>query len=89
MPLNVEIRLNGKFIDIIHIGRRERLTGLDEEYTYVVTDKEYPQTLWEGKPRSYSPNFEGGIEFTHRYSDGARICVMKALQAIGPETDNL
>jgi hypothetical protein len=86
MPLHIEIKVNEKDIETIHIGRMDRLDDPDSVYEYMVTTEEYPQTMYEGKKRVYSPNFNVGTKFTHRYSDGVRICIMKALEALGPET---
>jgi hypothetical protein len=85
MPVHVEIKINERELETIHIGRMDRLGDHDAIYTYVVTTVEYPQSMYEGKPREYSPNFDKGVKFQHRYSDGNRVCVMKALQALGPE----
>lgn len=82
MPLHVEIKTNGHPIETVHIGRTEPLTGADVEHQYKVTTVEFPQTLWEGKPRKYTPNWEAGVRFGHVYSDGALVCVRKALEAL-------
>jgi len=73
MPLHVEIRINQELIDTIHIGRMDELKGRDQNHRYLVTNKTTKSMVdWT------DPN---AVEFEHNYSDGAHICVSKALEA--------
>lgn len=82
MPVHVQIYVNDREVSTIHIGREENLRGPDEEHSYIVTRKEYDQTFYEGKPRSFRPDWTYGEQFTHRYSDGLEVCVRKALERL-------
>jgi hypothetical protein len=73
MPIHVEIRINHELIDTIHIGRMEELKGRDQSHQYLVTNKTTKSMVdWT------DPN---AVEFEHNYSEGAHICVAKALEA--------
>lgn len=79
MPLSVDIKINGHIIETVWIGRLESLKGADDEHTYACgVGRQYleawnlPGTTLEELPT-----------FTHKYSDGARECVRKALEALG------
>jgi len=76
MPLHVQIRLNRQLLTEIHIARAEGGTDPDNINTYIATTGEEP--LWlEGYQ-------ERGVEFKHRYGDGAEVCVRKAIEALEP-----
>lgn len=73
MPLHVEIKVNEKNINSIHIGRMSGGTNHSSVNTYMVVMGE--------KPTKYD-DWMKGVKFTHTYGDGAEICVMKAIQAV-------
>lgn len=74
MPLKVTIDLVGyygvdKHISELIIARQEELTDRDNgSHRYAVSEKLHP---WETL-----------TEFEHEYSDGAEVCVRKALEAL-------
>jgi hypothetical protein len=74
MPLHVEIRINDKLINQIHIGRAKGGTNPDDINEYLVVDGEQPLRLEDW--------YIDGIPFTHRYGDGAEICVAKGMRAL-------
>lgn len=74
MPLHVEIKVNEHLINTIHIGRIKGGTNSNDINTYLAVEGERPQDA--------SDWFEGA-EYEHRYGDGAEVCVMKALKALG------
>jgi len=65
VPLSVEIKINGREIETIRIGRVEEMKGKTHYHEYLVTapDGEY-------------------ASFMHKYDEGARVCVAKALEAL-------
>lgn len=74
MPLHIDIAVNDFPIESLHIGRIKGGTDPDDVNTYLVVSGDQPITLkgWH----------EYGVEFEHRYGDGALVCLRKALQAI-------
>jgi hypothetical protein len=74
MPLHVTIRLNRDHLTTLHVGRLSGGTRPDDinEYSAVYG------------PENETPDFFGpdAVTFTHRYGDGADICVLKALTAL-------
>lgn len=67
MPLHVEIRINDDVLHTLTIGRLEPFKGRDVEHEYmVVRDQEFTTVS----------------TFKHLYSDGAELCVERALQAL-------
>lgn len=74
MPLHVDIRVNEHLLNTIHIGRMSGGTRPDDINTYLVVEGD--------RPTDASDWFEGE-EYTHRYGDGAEVCVIKALSALG------
>ena len=74
MPLHVDIRVNANLISRIHIGRIEGGVNANDINTYRAVLGEQPKTYQEWLDR--------GIEFTHRYGDGAEVCVLKGIQAL-------
>jgi len=74
MPLHIDIKVNDKLINQLHIGRTKGGTADDDINEYLIVDGEAP-TRWEDW-------YIDGIPFTHRYGDGAEICVMKGMQAL-------
>jgi hypothetical protein len=75
MPLHIDIRVNDKVINQIHIGRTKGGTHRDDINHYLVVRGDTP-TRWEDW-------YIEGIPFEHRYGDGAEVCVIKGLQALG------
>ena len=75
MPIHIDIRINDKYINTVHIGRDEELKGTDEVHIYTVTDRVASNTRpdWFG---------DMAVQFEHKYSDGLEICVTKGLQAL-------
>lgn len=74
MPLHVTVRINRETLETLHIGRVEGGTSPDDVNKYLVVVGEEPLLLdlWN----TY------GIEYEHRYGDGALVCVRKALDAL-------
>jgi len=70
MPLHVEIRVNERLIETVHIGRLERLNSRVQTSQYVV---------WRDDE---DPHAGDRITFAHKYDEGAEVCVMKALAAL-------
>lgn len=73
MPLHVRMSINNQIIDRIHIARMEALGDHEAYYKYSVVNTDLPHEFI---------NYDEGVEFTHRYSDGAQVCVEKALRAL-------
>jgi len=83
MPLHVEVYINNTYLDGIHIGRTTNNSSdilPDSINTYTVVNSPLP-------PRSMD-DWNNGIEFTHRYGDGALVCVRKAIEVL-EESGNL
>lgn len=74
MPLHVEIRVNSNLISKVHIGRLEGSTDPDSVNTYVA--------VMGNEPLRMDDWLDRGVQFTHRYGDGAEVCVQKALAAL-------
>ena len=75
MPIHVDIRINETLINQIHIARIKGGTHPDDVNEYVIVDGP--------SPRRDDDWLVDGIPFTHRYGDGAEICVVKGIQALG------
>jgi hypothetical protein len=75
MPLHVDIRINDTLINQIHIARIKGGTKANDVNEYVVVDGP--------KPARYEDWLIDGVPFTHRYGDGAEVCVARALEAWG------
>jgi hypothetical protein len=74
MPLFVEIKMNARTISTIHIARwEEKGTEPDSVNGYKVV---------LGKEPKDNDDWEQGLDFKHRYGDGAEVCVMKAMEAL-------
>lgn len=78
MPLSVEIKINGREIETVWIGRTERLTGTEDVHTYACGVGTPYLEPWNVP----SVRIEDLPTFEHRYSDGARVCALKALEAL-------
>ena len=74
MPLHIDIRVNKELINTLHIARVKGGTGADDINDYVITDGP--------EPTRHEDWLIDGIPFTHRYGDGAEVCVMKGIQAM-------
>jgi hypothetical protein len=72
MPLHVDVYVNNFKIEQLHIGRLEGGIEADDINTYKLVIGDEPIAFEE---------WEQGIEFTHRYGDGALTCVKKAIEA--------
>jgi hypothetical protein len=74
MPVQVEMRINGHIIDVLHIGRIEGEPRADSINTYwAVVRKPGEQPDW------YADDV---VELEHRYGDMLQELVRKALNAI-------
>lgn len=74
MPLHVDIRVNDELIDQLHIGRVEQLYSAIQVSNYLVV-----RGVHEPWAVPYS---DEGVPFTHKYNDGALVCVQKAIAAL-------
>lgn len=74
MPVHVDIRINDRLINQIHIGRVSGGTDVDDINTYLAVEGDRPVVLPEWHKR--------GVSFEHRYGDGAEVCVRKAIEAL-------
>jgi len=74
MPIHVDIKINNKLINSLHIGRLRGGTNWDDTNDYLVIEGDTPVSFsdWEAV----------GVPFQHRYGDGAEVCVMKAIKAL-------
>jgi len=75
MPLHVDIKINESLINSIHIGRVSGGTKPDDINDYVVVEGDKPI-----RPEDWHVD---GVPYTHRYGDGAEVCVVKGLKALG------
>ena len=73
MPIHVEIKINEKLINTLHIGRLEGGTGSQDVNSYLVVEGQRPTGV---------DDWHRGETFSHKYGDGAEVCVMKAIEAI-------
>lgn len=76
MPLSVEIKLNGRQIQTLWIGRLDDFKGEDEQHEYMCGWGSAELEAWNLARPDLLPRFH------HTYSDGAAVCVRKALQAM-------
>lgn len=74
MPLHVDIRVNDSLLNTLHIGRFSGGTDPDDMNIYLIVEGKKPTNLDDWVMR--------GIEFKHRYGDGAEICVMRGLRML-------
>ena len=77
MPLHVDIRVNDSLLNTLHIGRFSGGTDPDDNNVYLIVDGKAPTNIDDWVMR--------GTEFKHRYGDGAEVCVMKGIKALGYE----
>ena len=73
MPIHVDIKINERLINSLHIGRIRGGTEPEDINEYLVVEGDIP--------KSFSDWVATGIPFTHCYGDGAEVCVMKAIKA--------
>ena len=76
MPLHADIRINDRLIKTISIGRVKGGTHPDDINTYIALEVEPG-----GTPDWWAD--DDSITYEHRYGDGAEICVLKGLKALG------
>jgi hypothetical protein len=74
MPIHIDIRINRELINTLHIARVKGGTDADDINDYLVLEGD--------EPLRYEDWLVDGIPFTHRYGDGAEVCVMKGIQAM-------
>lgn len=79
MPLHIDVSVNEHHIESLHIGRIAGGTSPDDVNTYLVVHGDRPITLDEWR--------NNGVEFNHRYGDGALVCLRRALDAIEVNSD--
>lgn len=79
MPLSVDIKINGRVIETVWIGRLEALKGVDEVHEYACGVGTQHLEAWNLP----GVKIEDLARFTHNYRDGARECVRKALDTLG------
>ena len=79
MPIHIDIRVNDKVINQIHIGRVSGGTNPDDINNYLVIEGDIPLRMKDW--------YIDGIPFTHRYGDGAEVCVMKGMRALYGKLD--
>ncbi len=75
MPLHVKVYVNDDYQKTFHIGRRsgDDLNSSINTYEVVVGDIEDP----------LQPEWDDGVQFTHRYGDGLDVCVIRGIEASG------
>ena len=79
MPVQVEMRINGHIIDVLHIGRLEGDTGANSINTYAAVVR---------KPGEQPDWFNEDVTIVeHRYGDMLQELVRKSLNAIKDEQD--
>lgn len=74
MPIHVDIRINDKLINQLHIARVSGGTNPDDVNDYVILEGD--------RPIRHEDWLIDGIPFKHRYGDGAEICVMRGLRML-------
>lgn len=79
MPLHARIYINDTEIETLHIGRTKGGTKPDSINSYLAVLGDRPQT---------ADDWFAGVDFTHRYGDGALICVQKAIEALTKEDND-
>ena len=74
MPLHIDIRINDTLLNTLHIARVKGGTDADDINDYLILEGD--------EPLRYEDWLIDGSPFTHRYGDGAEVCVMKGIQAM-------
>jgi hypothetical protein len=79
MPLYADIRINDTPIKTIAIGRSAGGTDPDDINTYIAVEIDPDGALdwWD----------ENHAKYIHRYGDGAEVCLLRGLKALGYDTD--
>lgn len=81
MPLRIRIDINGHNIETYWIGRVEGKAFPDDINTYVIGLGTAEQAPWDTSDW-WGKGYEDLTQFTHRYGDGAAVCVRKGLEAM-------
>jgi hypothetical protein len=79
MPIHVDIRINDQLLNQVHITRVRGNQKPDSFNDYLVIDGDYPTRMEDW--------LIDGVPFSHRYGDGAEICVMKGMEALYGKLD--
>ena len=79
MPLYADIRINNRTIKTIAIGRAAGGTDPDDINTYIAVETEP-----DGAPDWWDDNH---AKYIHRYGDGAEVCLLRGLKALGYDID--
>jgi hypothetical protein len=98
MPLKIDVRINNELIERVHIARMNEAGGTapDAVNDYSVIRGTKDLVLRDEPPfnqREFADDLawadwlEPDAEFSHRYGDGAIVCLMKALNKLAPELD--
>lgn len=96
MPIQVNVEVNGRPVEVLHIGRMRGGTEPDSENLYSAVLKpvtpfmaERAHSVGLRTPVDYPSNkeWDDGAKFVHRYGDGLTVCVAKAFQAITASKD--
>jgi hypothetical protein len=75
VPIHVDIKINDTLINTLHIGRFSgEGTSPESINTYLVVEGDRPEHI---------EDWDKGVGYEHRYGDGAEVCVVKALKALG------
>jgi hypothetical protein len=78
MPLHVTIKINRHTIETLHIARLSGGTKPNDMNTYAAVLGEQPYWV---------EDWEKGVQYEHRYGDGALICVKKALETLEKQNE--
>jgi hypothetical protein len=78
VPLHVTININRHTIETLHIGRLSGGTKPNDMNTYAAVLGERPYWV---------EDWERGVQYEHRYGDGALVCVKKALEALEKQNE--
>lgn len=71
MPLNIDIKVNGRLLSVLTIGRLEAFKGHTEEHEYIIFEEYHADR---------DPD-KNGVHFMHRYNQGEQVCTTKGLMA--------
>ena len=79
MPLYADIRINDNLIKTIAIGRLHGGASPDDINTYVAVEVDPKGGLdwWQ----------DDNAKYIHRYGDGAEVCLLRGLKALGYDVD--
>jgi len=79
MPLYADIRINNTLIKTVAIGRAAGGNDPDDINTYVAVEVEP-----KGEPDWSDDNH---AKYIHRYGDGAEVCLLRGLKALGYDVE--